>query len=69
MPILAFGVQETINAAISKMNQKYSNPQNFHDYYVIHFLNQNYDMVFDKASADKKALGYKSLGGSFDDCR
>jgi hypothetical protein len=65
LPILAFGVQETINAAISKMNQKYSNPQNFHDYYVIHFLNQNYDMVFDKASADKKALGWSgSLKGT-----
>lgn len=65
IPIYALGNGNATQAVMDKMNKMHRAHRDSHDFYVIHFMCGNYDIVFDKVKKDKKALGWSySLKGA-----
>ncbi|MCL2060053.1 MAG: hypothetical protein FWH01_13555, partial [Oscillospiraceae bacterium] len=72
IPIFKLNDPETINAVVSKMDKtsmptksrhssysSYSSYSNY-DYYLVHFLNGDFDLVFDAFKSDRKELGWST---------
>ena len=66
LPILDLGEHNTKETAIQYMDRAIKPVRSNYpsksdrDYYAIHFLNSDYDLVFDAVSSDKKPLGWST---------
>lgn len=58
IPIYKMGDADVIQNVTNKMDSMTRSSNRDVDYYIVHFLNKNYDMVFDAVKSDKKTLGW-----------
>jgi len=65
LPIYALGNPQITDTAIQQLDSRHSKPKDFVDYYMIHFVNKDYDLVFDAIKTIKDSLGWSySLKGA-----
>jgi len=58
LPIFAINDENLICNAIARMDKKFAKERPCGDFYIIHLLNKEYDMVFDAIQKDSKSLGW-----------